>query len=184
MTRSMLTWSLSRAMVMREMPATSVRPTVSDSMLNARRRNTSATRFRTPGLSSTSATSVCSIFFLNGIRGRLDEHRFLGSSNHRVEVVSGRHHRIDTVFLLHAEVDQHRALRLARARDHVGHLRTLLGPQAEQSMRFGELDEIRAAQRCRGVAAFVEELLPLPHHAQIAVIDDGDIDLHVLLRSG
>src|SRR5688572_31343188 len=120
MTRSTLTWSLSRAMVMREMPATSVRPTVSDSMLNARRRNTSATRFRTPGLSSTRATSVCSIFVLNGIRGGLDEHRFLRPSDHRVEVVSGGHHRIDTVLLLHAEVDQDRSVSLAQiGRAHV-----------------------------------------------------------------
>jgi hypothetical protein len=44
--------------VIREMPGTSVRPTVSDSMLNARRLNNEATRFRTPGLSSTKATSV------------------------------------------------------------------------------------------------------------------------------
>src|SRR5687768_13885039 len=131
MTRSTLTWSLSRAMVMRDTPATSVRPTVSDSMLKARRRNTSATRLRTPGLSSTRATSVCSIG-LDGIRGGLDEHRFLRAPDHRVEIVSGGHHRIDAVLLLHAEVDQHRAFSLARTGHHVGHLGALFGPQAEQ----------------------------------------------------
>ena len=38
---------------LRETPTSSVRPTVSDSMLNARRRNSEATRFSTPGLLST-----------------------------------------------------------------------------------------------------------------------------------
>jgi len=57
-TRSALVWSLSMTIVIREMPGTSVRPTVSDSMLNARRRNSDATRLSTPGLSSTRATSV------------------------------------------------------------------------------------------------------------------------------
>ncbi len=39
--------------VMRETPGFSVWPTVSDSMLKPRRRNSDATRFSTPGLSST-----------------------------------------------------------------------------------------------------------------------------------
>ena len=45
-------------MVMREMPAVSVWPTVSESMLKARRRNSDATRLSTPGLSSTWTTKV------------------------------------------------------------------------------------------------------------------------------
>ena len=37
----------------------------------------------------------------------------------------------------------------------------------------------------RGVVAFlVEELLPLAHHAQVAVVDDGDLDRDALLHGG
>ena len=50
--------SVSTTTVMRETPACSVRPTVSDSMLNARRRNSDATRFSTPGLLSTYTANV------------------------------------------------------------------------------------------------------------------------------
>ena len=37
-------------------------------------------------------------------------------------------------------------------------------------------------QRRRRIAAFVEELLPLPHHAEVAVVDDRDVDLDPFLR--
>ena len=45
--------SVSATTVIRETSAVSVCPTVSDSMLNARRRNSEATRLSTPGLLST-----------------------------------------------------------------------------------------------------------------------------------
>ena len=45
--------SVSTTTVMRDTPGCSVWPTVSDSMLNARRRNSDETRFSTPGLFST-----------------------------------------------------------------------------------------------------------------------------------
>ena len=45
--------SVSTTIVMRETPGRSVCPTVSDSMLNARRRNSDDTRVSTPGLFST-----------------------------------------------------------------------------------------------------------------------------------
>ena len=51
--------SVSTTMVIRESPGVSVCPTVSDSMLKARRRNSEATRFRTPGLLSTYTANVC-----------------------------------------------------------------------------------------------------------------------------
>ena len=45
-------------MVMRDTSGFSVRPTVSESMLKARRRNSDATRVSTPGLFSTYTTYV------------------------------------------------------------------------------------------------------------------------------
>src|SRR5687768_12225882 len=97
---------------MRDTPATSVRPTVSDSMLKARRRNSDATRLSTPGLSSTKATSVC-VMTLDGVRGGFHQHGRLRAANHRIEVGAGGHHRIHAVFLLDAKIDQHGAFRVA-----------------------------------------------------------------------
>src|SRR5688572_32369213 len=108
------------------MPGTSVRPTVRDSMLKARRRKSDATRLSTPGLSSTSATSVWCMSTpendLDQIGSRLDQHTgfLLRPPDHGVEIGAGRHHRVHAVFLLHAEVDDHRALSLACLLHHVG----------------------------------------------------------------
>jgi len=62
--RRRIAWSRSASttIVMRETSGFSVRPTVSESILNARRRNSEATRVKTPGLFSTCTTNVFSIF--------------------------------------------------------------------------------------------------------------------------
>src|SRR6188474_1551696 len=176
-------------MVIRETPATSVRPTVSDSLLNARRRKTRATRLRTPGLSSTRATNVCSMktpnfqrptpnqpalgvgnwelgVDSNLIRGGFDQHGLLRPANHRVEVVASRYHRVHAVLLLDAEIDQDCSLRVASAFYDIRNFGALLGAEAQEAVRFGELDEVGAAQRRGRVAPFIEELLPLPDHAE------------------
>ena len=115
-------------------------------------------------------------------RRRLDERT--GPADHVVEVRAGRDHRVDAVFLLDAEIDDDGARRGARARDGAFDLFALGDAQAGQAVRLGELHEVGAAQRRRGVAAVVEELLPLPDHAEVAVVDDGDVDLDALLRDG
>src|SRR5665213_3444910 len=51
----------SQTMVMREVSTRSDSPTVSETMLMLRRRNSEATRVRTPGLSETRATKVWSM---------------------------------------------------------------------------------------------------------------------------
>ena len=50
--------SVSTTIVMRDTPCVSAWPTASDSMLKPRRRQSEATRFRTPGRSSTWTTNV------------------------------------------------------------------------------------------------------------------------------
>src|SRR5580658_9000292 len=89
-------------MVIRETSGFSVRPTVSESMLNARRRNSEATRVSTPGLFSTYTTNVFSIGF-SGIRRRFDDRA--RSANHFVQRRAGRDHRVHRIFLLHLEVN-------------------------------------------------------------------------------
>src|SRR5271157_6211662 len=95
---------------MRETPGLSVCPTVSDSMLKFLRRNRDATRFSTPGLSSTRMTRVCCMSLLHFVGGHLDQPA--GPANHFVQVGTGGYHRVNAVFLLDAEVDHHRAIRL------------------------------------------------------------------------
>src|SRR5690349_14879086 len=52
---------------------------------------------------------------------------------------------------------------------------------AAQAVRLGQLDEVRVLERRGDVAPAVEELLPLAHHAEVAVVDDGHVELDALL---
>src|SRR3972149_6319399 len=51
-------------------------------------------------------------------------------------------------------------------------------------MRLGNLDKIRADHRRRRIAPLVKKFLPLPDHPQETIVDDGDIYLDALLKSG
>src|SRR6267143_5693085 len=83
--------SASTVMVIRETSGFSVRPTVNESMLKARRRNREATRVSTPGLFSTYTTKV---FIMLGsfVGGSL--HDGTRASNHLVQGCSGGDHGI------------------------------------------------------------------------------------------
>src|SRR3954463_4084568 len=112
--------SESITMVMRETPARSVWPTVSDSMLKPRRRMSEVTRVSTPGWSSTwTMKVVCMGLSLHVCAGFGDR---VGTADHLVQRRAGRHHRVDGVFLLDREVDQHRLARFARGLHRGTHL--------------------------------------------------------------
>ena len=99
------------------------------------------------------------------------------SPNHRVQIRARRHHRIDAVFLDHAKINQDRfwiGVRGLHRRDYLFAPRHALRRNA---VRCGEFAEIWTENRRGGVAALVEKFLPLAHHAQIAVVDDRDVDL-------
>src|SRR5713101_2430856 len=97
--------SASTVMVMRDTSGFSVRPTVNESMLKARRRNSEATRVSTPGLFSTYTTNIFSILTLFVRRGFDDR---AGPPDHVVQRRPRCDHRINCIFLLNLEVDQHR----------------------------------------------------------------------------
>src|SRR5712691_5126699 len=103
--------SVSTVMVMRDTSGFSVRPTVNESMLKARRRNSDATRVSTPGLFSTYTTNMFSILALF-VRGGFDNGT--GPPDHVVQRRARRDHRVDGVFLLHLEIEQHRPVVIAR----------------------------------------------------------------------
>src|SRR5712692_959661 len=139
-------WSgfVSTVMVMRETSGFSVRPTVSESMLKARRRNSDATRVSTPGLFSTYTTNMFSIFTLFVRRGFDDGTR---PPDHVVQGRTGCNHGIDGIFLLDLEVEQHRPVMIAR-RPHRGqHLRALTYCHAADAVGFRQFHEIGIQQR-------------------------------------
>ena len=66
-----------------------------------------------------------------------------------------------------------------RLLDHRVDVRRLLGPQTDASHRLGELPEVRDPVRLQvgvGVAALVEQGLPLPDHAETLIVDHRDLD--------
>src|SRR6266704_1228427 len=114
--------SVSTVMVMRDTSGFSVRPTVSESMLKARRRNSDATRVSTPGLFSTYTTNMFSIFTLFVSRSFDDR---TGPPDHVVQGSARCHHRIHRILLLDFEVEQHRPAMIARQPHGGQNLRTL-----------------------------------------------------------
>src|SRR6516165_8074347 len=177
--------------VMREISSCSVGPTASESMLKLRRANSPAIRTRTPGLFSTSTDSVCLVIGTSPV-GR-------HAARELDVVVAGarRDHGPDHGVLVHDEVQHDRPVVDGHGSlDHLVHLGGLLAAQALAAVRLGQLDEVRDAGAGRllrlvrgmqvgvGVPLVVEQRLPLPDHAEAAVIDDRDLDRDALQGAG
>src|ERR671917_131624 len=60
----------------------------------------------------------------------------------------------------------------------------LVHAHAAQAVRSGELLVVGTRYRRLRVAAVVEELLPLAHHAEIAVVEDGHFDVQPEIPDG
>src|SRR5947209_808957 len=185
--------------VMREISSCSVGPTARDSMLKPRRANRPATRTSTPGLFSTSTDSVCLVIGGTspvGIEAALE-----------LEVVVGRagpDHAPDHGVPVDDEVDHDRAVvYLHGPLDGLVDVAGFLAADALAAVGLGELDEVgdagagqlpRRADRWQagvgrmkigvGVALVVEQRLPLPDHAEAAVVDDRDLDRDALDGAG
>ena len=182
-------------MVIRDMSFCSVAPTASDSMLKPRRENSDATRASTPGLSSTSTDRVCvaSCCWCHQACPSFGivEQRADSAGGLDLVIAGARgHHRPHLRVGADDEVDHHRAV-VDRPRlvDHVVDVFVTLATQSDAAQRLGQLDEVRDAARVRGqiglaVPLLVEQRLPLPHHAQVAVVDQRDLDRRALDRAG
>src|ERR1700732_4898490 len=111
--------SASTVMVRRDTCGFSVRPTVSESILKARRRNSEATRVSTPGLFSTYTTNVFSIVISRVVFSHVRRGFFkrVGPANHFVQRRPRRDHRINRIFLLDLKINEHGSLMLARHLD-------------------------------------------------------------------
>ncbi len=71
--------------------------------------------------------------------------------------------------------------RLADRRNHFGALPNGCSGQVK---RICKLHEVWAVKRRGFVASLVEKFLPLPHHTQITVVDNGNLDIKAFLRDG
>src|SRR6266566_8387191 len=97
------------------------------------------------------------------------------------------HHREDAFPVVHPEVDHGGHVRHGKCL--VQHGVHVVGPLAAQpgaAVGLGELDVVRdgGAELDVGVALVVEQLLPLAHHAEEAVVEDQDLDRQLLDRAG
>src|SRR3954454_2245053 len=169
--------------VIRDTSSCSVGPTARLSILTPRREKRLATRASTPGLFSTSTDSVCLDIVVvptgRDVASDLDVVVARTSRDHLP------HHRVvvyDEVDHDRCVVDGHRSL------DRVVDVLTLLAAKADTTHGFGELDEVgqRPAAFEVGVrvALVVEQRLPLPDHAEAAVVDDGHLDRDAFHRAG
>src|SRR5262249_1151323 len=69
----------------------------------------------------------------------------------------------------------------ANGRDHIAASGNAFATNAEG---VGQGSKIRRNERGSNIALVVEEFLPLPNHAEIAVINDGDLDVDFFLNDG
>src|SRR3954470_16391948 len=194
----LVTWSIgcsapSTVSVTREMCSSSVGPTVSVSMLNPRRANRPAMRVSTPGLFSTRIVRTClrpdRIWPLASRSSRDSSSLVPGSpmasAHHLARGGAGRDHRVHVLLAGDADVDDHRALDRDRGLEVID--QGALGRQAQAGgpVGLGELDEVgRLPHVDVRVAVVPEQLLPLAHHAQVAVVDDHDLDRDPVLDAG
>ena len=182
------------------MSGRSVWPTASDSMLKLRARIRLATRFRTPGRLLTMDRPA------RGDGPRPFRARALGPAApseravawRRVahssatvpgldqvgEALAGGHHREDVLRLGDLEPDQRRAIDGLRGAMPASTSSGRAGLEGGDAVGVGQLGAVGPEQRGRVVVAAVDDLLPLPDHAQLLVVEQGDLDRDAVLRPG
>src|SRR5213592_2029077 len=140
-------------------------------MLKARRRNRLATRFSTPGWSCTRATRVC----------------FTPPPPPRPAGGPWRRGWPPRAPWDTRSPPSPRGSRRGRPCPNAARRRPPgPGPRAgsrggPRPVGAGEEHEVGREHRGGRVALVVEELLPLPDHPEVAVVDDGDLDVELLL---
>src|SRR5262245_30858931 len=101
-----------------------------------------------------------------------------------MQVRSCSDHGINRILLLDAEVNQYRAWMLAGLLHDGNHAFAFADACRTKAVGVSHLREIRIHQWGRSITLLVEELLPLADHAQVAVVDDGDFYVDLLLHDG
>src|SRR3954447_6811644 len=193
--------SASTTIVIRLNRSSSVGLTANDTMLNPRRANRPATRESTPNLFSTSTLRMwcCATLMVDSAASSRSSAFspspsvtpsgtvVRGVEDHVVVRRSGRDHRVHLLPVVGAEVDHHRTVvDVVRLLDRGLHLLRRVDAHPDAAHRLGPLHVVGEVRRevHLAVPLLVEELLPLPHHAQVGVVEDGDLDRDALRARG
>src|SRR5262249_3545060 len=173
--------STSTTMVMRESSGSSVRATVKLSMSKPLAPSSPVTRSSAPGLFSINNEITCSICLFRSWHG----HRLRRPHHHLVDRAAGRHHWIHVLVGRHFDVEQIWARLADGFFERGSQLMGLVDRASFEAVGAGQLFSVRETfQGRRAEAIVVEQLLPLPDHAEIAVVHDDDLDRQAVLGYG
>src|SRR5512143_2907365 len=170
---SMMSSEPAVTIVIRDIVVSSVGATVSDSMLYPRAEKSPEMRDSAPASFSTRIERMCLIS------------QFL-RQDHLGQPLAAGHHREDVLGLVGDEVEEHEpVLELERLLERALDVAGLLDLEPDVPVGLGELHEVgqRVHVRLR-VAVAVKELLPLPHHPHVPVVEVHDLDRQVVLLAG
>src|SRR3954452_11082160 len=185
--------SASTTIVIRLKRSSSVGLTASDTMLNPRRANMPDTRVSTPNLFSTRTLRMwcctpLAMVISSSLRSLHPVSRVVGGvEDHVVVRRPGRDHRIDLLPVVGAEVDDDRTVvDVVRLLDRGLDFLRRVDAHADAAHRLRPLHVVGQVGRevHLAVALLVEELLPLPHHAEVGVVEDGDLHRDALRARG
>jgi hypothetical protein len=112
------------------------------------------------------------------MRIRTQDHVLVGSA--------GRDHGEHVLVLVDFRIDDARAVPVRQGfLEHPPQVRRALDPEPLGSVGLGDLHEVRVAHEVHaGEAVLVEQVLPLPDHAEVAVVDDHDLHRELVDHRG
>ena len=106
--------------------------------------------------------------------------------NHFRKALPAGHHGEHVLRLVGNEVHEYQSLlELECFLQRAFHIVRLFDFHADMAITLGQLDEIRQRIHIRfSIAIAVKELLPLPHHAHVAVVQINDLERQIILLAG
>src|SRR5215218_10835846 len=104
--------------------------------------------------------------------------------DHLVHAHAARDHGVHVRLRVYVEVQDGEPRLLLSPTDRRLDVVALPDGPAAQAVRSGELFVVGTGDGRLGVAAVVEELLPLAHHAEVAVVEDGYLDVEAEVPYG
>jgi hypothetical protein len=102
-------------------------------------------------------------------------------ADHVPDTCTRRHHGIHVLFLLDDKVDQDRTVNRPGLLDGRDYLALLPDGETRDTICLSDLGKVGSQQRSAGIASLEEQLLPLAHHPQVAIIEDRNLDRQPLL---
>src|SRR5579884_366787 len=157
---------------MRPTPRSWVRPTVTPAIGKLRRRRRLMIRSTAPGRSTKWTVRTVSV---------IDRLRLL---DHLGDRLTRRDHGVDVALAFDGNVDDDAAGGGRGPGEGILDFGGAIDLEGAVTVCPGQEEVIRAADRRFGVAAAVEELLPLANHAEVAVVQDDDLEIETEIGDG